>query len=161
MQELRRFAGDTPRTIWPIARLYEASRTSCVCDHAKVAWHEFDFEPATRNPANLFPEKPNNGPVDILRQRAEYRRTVEADSEKEAIEKAAKLFDIPPERQKLMSAGSGSSPSPGGNRRRCHRRLFWKDVGCRDKGDRKQPKLGVRRANEIREFLAGLDTHQK
>jgi hypothetical protein len=28
--------------------------------------------------------------VDILRQRAEYRRTVEADSEKEAIEKAAK-----------------------------------------------------------------------
>ena len=37
--------------------------------------------------------------VDVLRQRAEHLGTVEAHSEKEAIEKAAKTFDIPSERQ--------------------------------------------------------------
>ncbi|MGB7830791.1 MAG: hypothetical protein WBL84_01140 [Xanthobacteraceae bacterium] len=37
--------------------------------------------------------------VDILRHRAERLGTVEAANEKEAIEKAAKEFDIPPARQ--------------------------------------------------------------
>ena len=37
--------------------------------------------------------------VDVLRQRAEHLGTVEADNEKEAIAKAAKEFDSPPERQ--------------------------------------------------------------
>ena len=36
--------------------------------------------------------------VDLIRKRAEIG-TVEADSEKEAIAKAAKTFDIPPERR--------------------------------------------------------------
>jgi hypothetical protein len=37
--------------------------------------------------------------VDIIRKRAERLGTIEAANEKEAIEKAAKEFDIPPERQ--------------------------------------------------------------
>ena len=37
--------------------------------------------------------------VDIIRKRAEHLGTVEAATEKEAIEKAAKQFDIPPERE--------------------------------------------------------------
>jgi hypothetical protein len=37
--------------------------------------------------------------VDIIRKRAERPGTIEAANEKEAIEKAAKEFDIPPERQ--------------------------------------------------------------
>jgi hypothetical protein len=37
--------------------------------------------------------------VDIIRRRAEHLGTVDAANEKEAIEKAAKEFDIPPERQ--------------------------------------------------------------
>jgi hypothetical protein len=37
--------------------------------------------------------------VDILRHRAERLGTVEAANEKEAIQIAAKEFDIPPERQ--------------------------------------------------------------
>jgi hypothetical protein len=41
--------------------------------------------------------------VDILRQRAEHLGTVEADTEKEAIAKAAKAFDIPPERQNRIT----------------------------------------------------------
>ena len=34
--------------------------------------------------------------VDIIRKRAEHLGTVEAATEKEAIEKAAERFDIPP-----------------------------------------------------------------
>jgi hypothetical protein len=37
--------------------------------------------------------------VDIIRRRAEHLGTVDAATEKEAIEKAAKAFEIPPERQ--------------------------------------------------------------
>ena len=37
--------------------------------------------------------------VDIIRKRAEHLGTVEAASKKEAIEKAAKKFDIPRERR--------------------------------------------------------------
>jgi hypothetical protein len=37
--------------------------------------------------------------VDIIRKRAERLGSIEAANEKEAIEKAAKEFDIPPERQ--------------------------------------------------------------
>jgi hypothetical protein len=37
--------------------------------------------------------------VDIIRKLAERLGTIEAANEKEAIEKAAKEFDIPPERQ--------------------------------------------------------------
>jgi hypothetical protein len=37
--------------------------------------------------------------VDIIRRRAEHLGTVDAATEKEAIEKAAKEFEIPPERQ--------------------------------------------------------------
>ena len=37
--------------------------------------------------------------IEILRKRAERLGTIEAASEKEAVEKAAKEFDIPPERQ--------------------------------------------------------------
>ena len=37
--------------------------------------------------------------VDIIRKRAERLGTIEAANEKEAIEKAAEEFDIPPERQ--------------------------------------------------------------
>jgi hypothetical protein len=36
--------------------------------------------------------------IGIIRKRAERLGTIEAASEKEAIEKAAKEFDIPPER---------------------------------------------------------------
>jgi hypothetical protein len=35
--------------------------------------------------------------VDIIRKRAEHLGTVEAATEKEAIEKAAERFDIPPD----------------------------------------------------------------
>jgi hypothetical protein len=41
--------------------------------------------------------------VDIIRSRAEYLGIVEAATEKEAIEKAAKQFDIPPERQNRIA----------------------------------------------------------
>jgi hypothetical protein len=37
--------------------------------------------------------------VDIIRKRAEHLGTVEAANERQAIEKAAKEFGIPPERQ--------------------------------------------------------------
>ena len=37
--------------------------------------------------------------VDIILSRAEHLGTVEADSEKEAIRQAAKMFNIPPEHQ--------------------------------------------------------------
>jgi hypothetical protein len=42
--------------------------------------------------------------VDIIRKRAEHLGTIEAASEKEAIEKAAKEFDIPPERRNRLVA---------------------------------------------------------
>ena len=41
--------------------------------------------------------------VDIIRKRAEHLGTVEAATEKEAIEKAATEFDIPPERQNRIT----------------------------------------------------------
>ena len=41
--------------------------------------------------------------VDIIRRRAEHLGTVEAATEKEAIAKAAKEFDIPPERQNRIT----------------------------------------------------------
>ena len=41
--------------------------------------------------------------VDIIRKRAEHLGTIEAANEKEAIEKAAKEFDIPPERQNRIT----------------------------------------------------------
>jgi hypothetical protein len=37
--------------------------------------------------------------VDIIRKRAEHLGTVEAANDRQAIEKAAKEFEIPPERQ--------------------------------------------------------------
>ena len=42
--------------------------------------------------------------IDIIRKRAEHLGTIEAASEKEAIEKAAKEFDIPPERRNRLVA---------------------------------------------------------
>jgi hypothetical protein len=41
--------------------------------------------------------------VDLIRSRAEHLGTVEAANERDAIEKAAKLFDIPPERQNRIA----------------------------------------------------------
>jgi hypothetical protein len=41
--------------------------------------------------------------VDLIRKRAEHLGSVEAASEKEAIEKAAKRFDIPPERRNRIT----------------------------------------------------------
>jgi hypothetical protein len=41
--------------------------------------------------------------VYILRHRAEHLGTVEAANEQDAIEKAAKQFDIPPERQNRIA----------------------------------------------------------
>jgi 1,2-phenylacetyl-CoA epoxidase PaaB subunit len=41
--------------------------------------------------------------VDIIRKRAEHLGTVEAANEKEAIEKAAERFDIPPERHNRIA----------------------------------------------------------
>ena len=41
--------------------------------------------------------------VDIIRKRAEHLGTVEAATEKEAIEKAAKRFDIPPDRRNRIT----------------------------------------------------------
>jgi hypothetical protein len=41
--------------------------------------------------------------VDLIRKRAEHLGTVEAATEKEAIEKAAKQFDIPPERRNRIT----------------------------------------------------------
>ena len=41
--------------------------------------------------------------VDIIRKCAERLGTIEAANEKEAIEKAAKEFDIPPERQNRIT----------------------------------------------------------
>ena len=41
--------------------------------------------------------------VDILRKRAEHLGTVEASTEKEAIEKAAERFEIPPERRNRIA----------------------------------------------------------
>jgi hypothetical protein len=41
--------------------------------------------------------------VDIIRKRAERLGIIEAANEKEAIEKAAKEFDIPPERQNRIT----------------------------------------------------------
>jgi hypothetical protein len=41
--------------------------------------------------------------VDIIRRRAEHLGNVEAATEKEAIEKAAKEFDIPPERRNRIT----------------------------------------------------------
>ena len=42
--------------------------------------------------------------IDIIRKRAEHLGTIEAVSEKDAIEKAAKEFDIPPERRNRLVA---------------------------------------------------------
>ena len=42
--------------------------------------------------------------VDLIRKRAEHLGTVEAASEKEAIEKAANEFGIPPERRNRLVA---------------------------------------------------------
>jgi hypothetical protein len=42
--------------------------------------------------------------VDIIWKRAEHLGTVEAANEKEALEKAAKEFDIPPERRNRLVA---------------------------------------------------------
>ena len=42
--------------------------------------------------------------VDIIRKRAEHLGTVEAATEKEAIQKAAERFDIPPERRNRIAA---------------------------------------------------------
>jgi hypothetical protein len=39
--------------------------------------------------------------VDIIRKRAEHLGTVEAATEKEAIEKAAERFDIPRDRRRI------------------------------------------------------------
>ena len=44
-----------------------------------------------------------DGPLACIRKRAEHLGTVEAASEKEAIEKAAKQFDIPPERKNRIA----------------------------------------------------------
>jgi hypothetical protein len=41
--------------------------------------------------------------VDIIRRRTEHLGTVEAATEKEAIEKAAKEFEIPPERKNRIT----------------------------------------------------------
>jgi hypothetical protein len=41
--------------------------------------------------------------VDIIRKGAEHLGTVEAATEKEAIEKAAEMFDIPPERRNRIA----------------------------------------------------------
>ena len=41
--------------------------------------------------------------VDIIRKRAEHLGEVEAADERSAIEKAAEVFDIPPERQNRIS----------------------------------------------------------
>ena len=41
--------------------------------------------------------------VGIIRKRAEHLGTVEAATEKEAIAKTAKRFDIPPERQNRIA----------------------------------------------------------
>jgi hypothetical protein len=41
--------------------------------------------------------------VDIIRKRAEHRGTIEAANEKEAIEKAAERFDIPPDRRNRIA----------------------------------------------------------
>ena len=41
--------------------------------------------------------------VDILRKRAEHLGTVDAATEKEAIEKAAERFEIPPERRNRIA----------------------------------------------------------
>jgi hypothetical protein len=37
--------------------------------------------------------------IDVIRHRAERLGTVEAETEEEAVEKAVKTFDIPPERR--------------------------------------------------------------
>lgn len=41
--------------------------------------------------------------VDIIRKRAEHLGSVEAATEKEAMAKAAKQFDVPPERQNRIA----------------------------------------------------------
>ena len=41
--------------------------------------------------------------VDIIRKRAEHFGTVEAATEKEAIEKTAERFDIPPDRRNWIA----------------------------------------------------------
>jgi hypothetical protein len=41
--------------------------------------------------------------VDIIRKRAEHLGTVEAATEKEAIEKAAERFEIPPDRRNRIA----------------------------------------------------------
>jgi hypothetical protein len=41
--------------------------------------------------------------VDIIRKRAEHLGAVEAAAEKEAIEKAAERFEIPPERRNRLA----------------------------------------------------------
>ena len=51
--------------------------------------------------------------VDIIRRRAEHLGTVDAATEKEAIEKAAKAFEIPPERQNRIVVESVMAAAPG------------------------------------------------
>ncbi len=41
--------------------------------------------------------------VDVIRKHAEHLGTVEATTEKEAIEKAAERFEIPPERRNRIA----------------------------------------------------------
>jgi hypothetical protein len=41
--------------------------------------------------------------VDIIRERAEHLGTVDAANEQDAIAKAAKLFDLPPERRNRIT----------------------------------------------------------
>ena len=41
--------------------------------------------------------------VDIIRKRAEHLGTIEAATEKEAIEKAAERFEIPPDRRNRIA----------------------------------------------------------
>jgi hypothetical protein len=53
--------------------------------------------------------------VDILRKRSDHLGMVEADTEKEAIEKAIKLFNIGPELEfkiTVQKAGSPRNKSP-------------------------------------------------
>jgi hypothetical protein len=63
--------------------------------------------PGSRSPIAL------SARVDIIRKRAEHLGTVEAASEKEAIEKAAKRFDIPPDRRNRITVQKISKTLPG------------------------------------------------
>jgi hypothetical protein len=55
--------------------------------------------------------------VDIIRNRAEHLGTVEAADDKEAIEKAVKQFDIPPERKSRIVVQRLSRRESAGDRK--------------------------------------------